>query len=154
MKRIIIILAFLPIILFGQKKDPVLDSLIYGGLGDTLVRPVYYVVDEMPKLNNGKKIETYLMSQSLTTDNFPCCAFKAYIGFVIEPDSSISNRLVYVKAVNCEYGLVYEGKEVEDMKSKFIRILDSFPTIVPGKLNGETVAVKYTIPVHVDCFMR
>ena len=154
MKRFVIILIFLPAILFGQERNSFLDSIINGGLGDTLARPVYFVVDEMPKLENGKKIESYLMSQSLTTDNYPCCAFKAYIGFVIESDSSLTNKLVYVKAVNCEYGLVYEGNEIEDMKSKIMQILDLFPAVIPGKLKGENVAVKYTMPVHVDCYMR
>lgn len=122
-------------------------------LGDTTLRKVYFVAEEMPKLLNDKPIASYLMSQSLTIDSY--CAFRAYIGFVVEPDSTITNKMVYVHAVNCkEQGLVYAGQEISMMESMIFEILSNMPTIVPGKIDNKNVAVKMSFPVHIDCFMR
>jgi hypothetical protein len=152
MKRVIFYLLFLPISLFGQNKT-VIDSVMNFGLGDTTMRKVYFVAEEMPKLLNEKPIASYLMSQSLTIDS--CCAFRAYIGFIVEPDSTISNKMVYVHAVNCkEQGLVYNGQEISLMESRIFEILSNMPAIIPGKIDNKNVAVKMSFPVHVDCFMR
>jgi hypothetical protein len=72
MKHVIFYFLFLPISLFGQSKT-VIDSVMNFGLGDTTLRKVYFVAEEMPKLFNEKPIASYLMSQSLTIDS--CCAF-------------------------------------------------------------------------------
>lgn len=130
-----------------------IDSIINFGLGDTTLRKVYFLAEQMPKLVNGKPIESYFLSQSLATDS--CCAFKAHIGFVVEPDSSITNKMVYVGAVNCkEQGLVYNGQEISLMESKIFEVLSNMPAIVPGQIDNKNVAVKMSFPVHVDCFMR
>ena len=152
MKHVIFYLLFLPISLFGQNKSAI-DSVMNFGLGDTTLRKVYFVAEEMPKLLNEKPIVSYFMSQSLTADS--CCAFKAYIGFIVEPDSSITNEMVYVHAVNCKVqGLVYSGREISLMKSRIFEILSNMPAIIPGKIDNKNVAVKMSFPVHVDCFMR
>jgi len=152
MKHVIFYFLFLPISLFGQNKT-VIDSVMNFGLGDTTLRKVYFVAEEMPKLFNEKPIASYLMSQSLTIDS--CCAFRAYIGFIVESDSSITNKMVYVHAVNCkEQGLVYTGQEISMMESKILEILSNMPAIIPGKIDNKNVAVKLSFPVHVDCFMR
>jgi len=130
-----------------------IDSIINFGLGDTTLRKVYFVAEQMPKLINGKPVESYFLSQSIATDS--CCAFKAHIGFIVEPDSSITNKMVYVHAVNCkEQGLVYNGQEISAMQARIFEILKNMPAIIPGKIDNKNVAIKLSFPVHVDCFMR
>lgn len=130
-----------------------IDSIINFGLGDTTLRKVYFVAEQMPKLINGRPVESYFLSQSLATDS--CCAFKAHIGFVVEPDSSITNKMVYVHAVNCkEQGLVYNGQEIIAMEARIMDILNNMPIIIPGKIDNKNIAVKLSFPVHVDCYMR
>jgi hypothetical protein len=66
---------------------------------------------EISKLLNEKPIPKYLMTPSITIDSI--CVFKAYIGFIVEPDSSITNKMIYDHSVNCkELGLVYTGQEI------------------------------------------
>ncbi len=130
-----------------------IDSVVKYELGDTTLRKVYFVVEQMPKLINGKSVESYFLSQSFATDS--CCVFRAHIEFVVEPDSLITNKMVYVHAVNCrEQGLVYDGQEIGLMESKIFEILSNMPLIIPGQIENENVAVKMSFPVHVDCFVR
>lgn len=152
MKFILLVILVLPLGLLAQNKAAI-DSVMNYGLGDTTLRKVYFIAEEMPKLINEKTIVSYLMNQSLATDT--CCAFRAYIGFVVEPDSSITNKMVHVHAVNCkEQGLVYHGSEVIEIESLIFKILEEIPPVVPGKIDNKNVAVKISFPVHVDCYIR
>jgi hypothetical protein len=76
-KFTLLFLLILPSFLFGQQLRNRVDSIYRGGLGDTTLRPIYFVVDELPTLSNAEEIQMYLMKQSLVTDEFPCCAFRA-----------------------------------------------------------------------------
>jgi hypothetical protein len=76
------------------------------------------------------------------------------MGFVVEPDGIITNKMVFVDAVNCEYGLLYDGEEINAMERKINRILNDIPKLNPAKVKGKNVAFKFAIRVHVDCFMR
>jgi hypothetical protein len=153
MRFTLLIILILPIYLYGQNVSNRVDSVLKFGLGDTTLRKVYFSTEEMPKLLDGNPIVSYLGKQSLTVNS--CCAFRAYIGFVVEADSSVTNKMVYVRTVNCEEsGLLYDGPEIKAMELRIKEIIDEIPRLIPGKMNGKNVAVKIFLPVHVDCFMR
>ena len=153
MKFLLLIILILPIHLYGQNDRNRVDSVMRYGLGDTTVRKVYFNIEKMPTLMNGESILSYLAKQPLSIKS--CCLFKAFIGFVVEADSSISNKMVYVRAVNCEEsGLIYNGPEIKAMELRIYELIDKMPRVIPGRIQNKNVAVKISMPIHVDCFMR
>ena len=59
---------------------------------------------------------------------------RVLVTFVIEHDGSISN----VNVVNSVY---------PSLDKEAIRVVSEMPKWIPGKANGKTVRVKYTIPI-------
>ena len=98
---------------------------------------VYQVVGQQPNFPGGKEeLFKYLAYNMI----YPADAAKnkvegrVLVTFVIEHDGSISN----VNVVNSVYPLL--DKEA-------IRVVSEMPKWIPGKANGKTVRVKYTIPI-------
>jgi hypothetical protein len=105
----------------------------------------------MPTLLNGDSFRSFLLDQFY--GDFSCCPYRVYIGLVVEADSSISNKMVYVAAVYCENsGLLYTGPEVKEVERKVYEILDNLPKLIPGKIQNRNVAVKMAFPIHIDCY--
>ena len=102
--------------------------------GDT---NVYEEVDEMPGFPGGTN---GLMQFIATNLKYPLVCEengiqgKVVVEFIVEKDGSVSNVKV-VKSVN------------PALDKEAMRIAKSMPKWTPGRLNGELVRVKYTMPV-------
>ncbi len=151
MRYVLLILLFLPITIFGQIGSDI-DSVSNRCVGDTVNREIFFVTEEMPVLVSGESISSYLSSQLFLVDS--CCAFRAYVDFIIEVDSIITDRVICVNSVYCEDGLAYEGAAIRNMELKIDSILNDMPKLIPGRINGNSVAVKVSFPIHIDCFNR
>ena len=63
-----------------------------------------------------------------------CIQGRAVVSFVVERDGSISNAKVI--------------KRLDPLlDAEALRVVNAMPKWIPGRQNGVTVAVKYTIPV-------
>ena len=98
---------------------------------------VYQVVGQQPNFPGGKEeLFKYLAYNMI----YPADAAKnkvegrVLVTFVIEHDDSISN----VNVVNSVY---------PSLDKEAIRVVSEMPKWIPGKANGKTVRVKYTIPI-------
>ena len=98
---------------------------------------VYQVVGQQPNFPGGKEeLFKYLAYNMI----YPADAAKnkvegrVLVTFVIEHDGSISN----VNVVNSVY---------PSLDKEAIRVVSEMPKWIPGKANGKTVRVKYTIPI-------
>lgn len=98
---------------------------------------VYQVVGQQPNFPGGKEeLFKYLAHNMI----YPADAAKnkvegrVLVTFVIEHDGSISN----VNVVNSVY---------PSLDKEAIRVVSEMPKWIPGKANGKTVRVKYTIPI-------
>lgn len=98
---------------------------------------VYQVVGQQPNFPGGKEeLFKYLAYNMI----YPADAAKnkvegrVLVTFVIEHDGSISN----VNVVNSVY---------PSLDKEAIRVVSGMPKWIPGKANGKTVRVKYTIPI-------
>ena len=98
---------------------------------------VYQVVGQQPNFPGGKEeLFKYLAYNMI----YPADAAKnkvegrVLVTIVIEHDGSISN----VNVVNSVY---------PSLDKEAIRVVSEMPKWIPGKANGKTVRVKYTIPI-------
>lgn len=98
---------------------------------------VYQVVGQQPNFPGGKEeLFKYLAYNMI----YPADAAKnkvegrVLVTFVIEHDGSISN----VNVVNSVY---------PSLDKEAIRVVSEMPKWIPGKANGKTIRVKYTIPI-------
>ena len=98
---------------------------------------VYDVVEEMPQFPGGPSAMFEYLAKNI---RYPAEAEKAGIQgrviatFVVEQDGSITNAKV-VKAIH------------PALDAEALRVIHSMPKWTPGKQNGKSVHVKYTIPV-------
>jgi protein TonB len=99
---------------------------------------VYEAVDEQPEPPGGIGAFTKYLAEHI---RYPEQAKEAgvqgkvYVSMVVGKDGRLSN--VQVKKDNLGYGC---GEEA-------VRVIKSMPPWKPGKMNGNAVTVKYTIPV-------
>jgi len=101
----------------------------------------YYIVDQMPEFPKG---DTALIKYLKNNLSYPDAAKKAgtkgkvYVRFVVEPNGSFSNiRVVKSLSPECD--------------AEAIRLVKSMPRWIPGKLQGQNVAVWYTVPLSFPC---
>ena len=100
-------------------------------------KKVYRSVDQMPQFPGG---EAGLMRYLQSNINYPANAAKNNIGghvilqFVVEKDGHIGEVKV-VRSIDPE------------IDAEAVRVVKSLPDFIPGRLDGEPVAVWYTIPV-------
>ncbi len=98
---------------------------------------IFQIVEEMPSFPGG---EAKLMEYVAKNIKYPQIARetgiqgRVFVGFVVEPDGSISN----VKLLRGIGGGCYEGA---------MRVIKSLPKWKPGKQRGKAVRVSYQIPV-------
>ena len=99
---------------------------------------VYQIVEQMPSFPGGDKALSEYISNNL---KYPQTAIekriqgRVFVGFIVEPDGSISN----VKALRG----IGNGCNEEAM-----RVVKSMPKWEPGKQSGQAVRVNYQIPVN------
>lgn len=98
---------------------------------------VYQVVGQQPNFPGGKEeLFKYLAYNMI----YPADAAKnkvegrVLVTFVVEHDGSISN----VNVANSVY---------PSLDKESIRVVSGMPKWIPGKANGKTIRVKYTIPI-------
>ncbi len=109
----------------------------YGGVGAPNENPVFQVVEEMPEFPGGmgeclkflgKNIKYPVESQQAGVQG------KVIVQFVVEKDGSISNPKV-VRSID------------PDLDGEAIRVISIMPKWKPGMQRGQSVRVKYTVPV-------
>ncbi len=99
---------------------------------------IYQVVEQMPEFKGGATALMQFLSKNI---NYPKEAAeqkiqgKAFIGFVVEKDGSITDVNV-VKS---------SGNDLLDQES--VRVVKSMPRWNPGKQGGKAVRVRFTLPV-------
>lgn len=98
---------------------------------------VYQVVEQQPSFPGGREeLFKYLAYNA----RYPIDAAKnkiegrVLVTFVVEHDGSISN----VNVANSVY---------PSLDKESIRVVSGMPKWIPGKANGKTIRVKYTIPI-------
>lgn len=148
MKKIITLSAFLVLLGSNLRAQNVINPTnekdgptILRAVGDDSTtsdnEKVYQVVGQQPNFPGGKEeLFKYLAYNMI----YPADAAKnkvegrVLVTFVIEHDGSISN----VNVVNSVY---------PSLDKEAIRVVSEMPKWIPGKANGKTVRVKYTIPI-------
>jgi protein TonB len=98
---------------------------------------IYIVVEEMPVFKYGGSKSTEDSFIKYVNDNIQApsdnCIGKAYVQFIVEPDSTISNSKVIRGLEECPAF----RKQVE-------KTINSMPKWTPGRLRGYPVRVKLT----------
>ncbi len=151
-KKILLFILIFPTIIVGQNDNLKIDSIFNMKFIDMSKRKVYQVADTYPTIHNGEEIINFFLKNTSTFSLKDCCAFKVYIGFVVEADCTISNRKVLVKSVyHKKKGLIYSGQELLEIQHKVEKLFDKMPQLIPGKLNGKKVAIRVLIPLNLDC---
>ena len=140
MKKIITLSALLVLLgsnLRAQKDGPTILRAVGDDSTTSDNEKVYQVVGQQPNFPGGKEeLFKYLAYNMI----YPADAAKnkvegrVLVTFVIEHDGSISN----VNVVNSVY---------PSLDKEAIRVVSEMPKWIPGKANGKTVRVKYTIPI-------
>ena len=98
---------------------------------------VYQVVEQQPSFPGGREELFKYLAYNV---RYPIDAAKnkiegrILVTFVVEHDGSISN----VNVANSVY---------PSLDKESIRVVSGMPKWIPGKANGKTVRVKYTIPI-------
>ena len=98
---------------------------------------IFQIVEEMPQFLGGEEKLMEYVAKNIT---YPLIARetgiqgRVFIGFVVEPDGSISNvRLLRGIGGGCD--------------EEAVRVIKSMPRWEPGKNQGKTVRVSYQIPI-------
>ena len=101
-------------------------------------RGIYQIVEQMPEFPGGEEAILEFVAKNI---QYPQKAIDAgaygrvFVGFVIEPDGSVSN-------VTLLRGIGF-GCDEEAM-----RVVKMMPKWQPGMQNGEAVRVSYLIPIN------
>ena len=96
---------------------------------------IYTVSDSLPEFPGGSKaLFEYIVAHRMTPDTTPSCR-RALVQFVVERDGSLSNIEVVRTCGN------------EELDNDAVSIVANMPQWTPGKVRGEPVRVRYTIPV-------
>ena len=104
---------------------------------DTISAP-YTIVEQMPEFPGGQAALLKYIAQSI---KYPRIATengvqgKVFVSFVVDKSGSISHAKV-VRGVDSA------------LDTEAIRVIKSMPKWIPGKQNGETVRVSFTIPIN------
>lgn len=120
------------------------DDVVLGGVGAVGsfeakpdINGVYDIVEQMPMFPGGdRKLMEYLASsiQYPLECKESCIQGRVIVTFVVERDGSISHAKV--------------AKSLDPrLDAEALRVVNAMPKWIPGRQNGVTVAVKYTIPV-------
>ena len=101
---------------------------------DAKEKVVYDMVDQMPQFPGGQAaMMKYIAENTKWTEQMDCQG-RVIVQFVVNADGKISDAKV--KRGVCP-----------SIDQEAIRVVESMPTWEPGKLKGEAVNVRYTVPV-------
>jgi len=148
MRTIVTILTLL-IFGFANGQDCKFKFDDYCSDMDTTLRPVYIVVDSMPELSKNGNILKF-MRENVMDIKSSCCPIYVWYGFIIEPDSSLTNIKVCPQLEFCADSVEYET-EVKAFTDRLITNLEN-KKVVPGHHNKEKVAVVMYGRIHFECF--
>ena len=119
-------------------QNEVVEELVDSEIEEDVEQEVFQIAEEMPQFPDGEQAMWQYIAKNI---KYPQVAREAdiqgrvLIGFVVEPDGSISN----VKLLRGIGG----GCDEEAM-----RVVKSMPKWKPGRQRGKTVRVAYQIPVN------
>lgn len=148
MKKIIALSALLLLLVSNLKAQNVVNPTnekdnitILRAVGDDSTvsdkEKVYQVVEQQPSFPGGREELFKYLAYNV---KYPIDATKnkiegrVLVTFVVEHDGSISN----VNVANSVY---------PSLDKESIRVVSGMPKWIPGKANGKTIRVKYTIPI-------
>lgn len=126
-----------------------IDTIIYNAdeiieLSPEPIEEAYAYVQTMPEFKGGRKA---LINYLSTNISYPVYAKEAkiegtvFVGFVVEKDGSITEAQIM--------------KSVHDaLDEEALRVIIQMPKWIPGIQNGETVRVKFTVPVKFKLIVR
>ncbi|WP_169515130.1 TonB family protein [Hymenobacter norwichensis] len=122
-----------------QQSAPDLSSLApdHRVTEEVVENKVYTYVEQMPEFPGGREA---MMKHIQSNTRYPALALRnqvegrVFVAFVVKPDGSVSDVKV-LKGIG-------SGCDEEA-----VRVINSMPTWTPGKQNGRTVTVSYTVPV-------
>ncbi|WP_075602242.1 energy transducer TonB [Saccharicrinis aurantiacus] len=150
MKNIIIVLLILsPFLLHAQDKSKTLtlkvrkpiveeDIIIEFDVQPSDDRPVFFVVEEMPKFPGGDEALRKYISDNITVPS--------------DIPESESMGTVYVQFIISKSGKVERvrlGRGVNNILDKIaMDIVSNMPKWEPGRQRGKAVEVSYTVPVN------
>ena len=112
--------------------NPIIQS------GDSFNNPVYSLVEVMPEFPGGEKA---LLGYLIRTVKYPVEAMengfqgKVFVSYIVENDGSISH-------INVQRGVQ------PSLDAEAIRVVKGMPRWIPGRQNGKTVRVSYTVPIN------
>lgn len=131
----------------GTANPPVNEGTDPGAIDSVPVRsdpvqppdpgPAYMVVQEMPEFPGGEPEMHRFLNKNITYPSFARetgISGTVYLGFVVEPDGSISN-LKILRGI---------GGGCED---EALRVVQMMPKWKPGRQQGHEVRVQFTLPI-------
>lgn len=141
MKKLFVVCSFLFTSLFligiSAQAQVIKDSIQLSAAQDSTEQKVYDIAEQMPKFPGGQNELFKFISQNI---KYPVEAEenniqgRVIVSFVVERDGSITDISV-IKSVH------------PLLDNEAIRITKLMPKWIPAKQNGETVRVRYTVPV-------
>ena len=121
----------------NEKNGPTILRTVGDDSTESGQEEVYQVVGQQPSFPGGREELFKYLAYNV---KYPIDAAKnkiegrVLVTFVVEHDGSISN----VDVANSVY---------PSLDKESIRVVSGMPKWIPGKANGKTVRVKYTIPI-------
>ena len=121
----------------NEKNGPTILRTVGDDSTESDQEEVYQVVEQQPSFPGGMEELFKYLTYNV---KYPIDATKnkiegrILVTFVVEHDGSISN----VNVANSVY---------PSLDKESIRVVSGMPKWIPGKANGKTVRVKYTIPI-------
>lgn len=107
-------------------------------VGEDTISAPYQVVEQMPEFPGGElALQKYLRSSV----KYPAIALengiqgKVYVSFVVDRDGGISNAKI-ARGIDAS------------IDKEALRVVKAMPKWIPGKQNGETVRVSFTLPIN------
>lgn len=98
---------------------------------------IYEVVEEPPSFPDGQMALLNWLSEHIHyPSDCSCIQGRVVVSFVVEPDGSISNIQVIRKLDPA-------------FDEEVVRVVKAMPLWKPGKQNGQTVRVKYNMPLTI-----
>jgi TonB family protein len=117
-----------------EQVDTTLAPSVVGQIPETIFGDV---VEQMPSFPGGQNaLFEYLTANVRYPDDCEetCVQGRVIVSFVVERDGSVAEAKV-VKSV------------YPSLDEEALRVVSGMPKWIPGKLNGESVRTKYTIPI-------
>ena len=110
-------------------------DILFGKIFD--INGIYTVVEKMPEFKGGETELLKFLSQNI---KYP----------ILDQENGVSGKVV-IKFVVTKTGKIGEVKVLRSVSKlcdeEAIRVVKSLPNFIPGVVNGENVAVWYTLPI-------